>query len=132
MNIHSKSVDRKYIQYLFYALLAFVSYLLLKDGVGDGFFRRLFAQFQFDMLDKWVHIAIFSALSFLMTLGFPNTQRNMIFLVFYGVLIEILQGTLTVTRSFDLFDIVADIIGIAVGYYGSKIKIVNKILKLSN
>ncbi len=107
--------------------------LLLKDGLNDSYWST-WDIFQVELIwkDKWVHFGLFLVLSFLMNHSFRNVKRNIAFLLIYGILIEILQGTCTETRTFDILDFVADALGVATGYYLSQPKILNKILKLIN
>jgi len=75
--------------------------------------------------DKLVHVGIFGVLQFLLLRGFllqnkfPSLRKNhFLFAVFistdYGVLMEVLQGYVFRNRSFDEFDIMANLIGVAV------------------
>ncbi|MGF1556110.1 VanZ family protein [Paucihalobacter sp.] len=52
----------------------------------------------------------------------------MVFSVFYGIIIEVLQHVLNTNRTFDILDIVANTIGVILGYF--IIQYVNK-LKLN-
>jgi VanZ family protein len=75
--------------------------------------------------DKLVHVLIFGVLQFLLLRGFalqgrfPLLRKNhFLFATFisadYGVLMEVLQGYVFRNRSFDVFDIMANLIGVAV------------------
>ncbi len=76
---------------------------------------------------------MFSCLMFFRNLAFPEkAKQNAIVILFYGILIELLQETITETRTSDFFDVVADAVGIGVGYGLSRLKFINKILKLNN
>ena len=87
----------------------------------------------FDLVkvDKWVHVGLFAVLVAAWSLPFIDRVVNskalhQIFVwiavsfVGYGLLIEILQGTLIPNRDFDLFDLLADAIGCAVGWWFSR------------
>ncbi len=41
----------------------------------------------------------------------------MVFSVFYGIIIEVLQHVLNTNRTFDILDIVANTIGVILGYF---------------
>ena len=69
-------------------------------------------------LDKWVHIAFFSLLSFLWCWSLVLRKKLLLFFgltVFYGLLVEVCQHQFVSNRSFDLLDLVADSIGSSVG-----------------
>lgn len=74
--------------------------------------------------DKLVHVLIFGVLQFLLLRGFfkqnkyPSLHKNHFLLATftsadYGVLMEVLQGYVFRNRSFDQFDIMANLIGVA-------------------
>lgn len=66
--------------------------------------------------DKLNHASAFATLAVLGGLGWPRRKvRLVIFLALVGVAIEILQGTPLIDRDLDVFDWVADCIGIAGG-----------------
>ncbi|MBN9220960.1 MAG: VanZ family protein [Mesorhizobium sp.] len=66
--------------------------------------------------DKLNHASAFAALAFLGCLGWPRHRvRLAIFLASVGAAIEILQGITLIGRDLDVFDWVADCIGIAFG-----------------
>lgn len=75
--------------------------------------------------DKWVHIGIFSVMTFLWSValvkknGWP-LQRTCLLIalcaITYGVTIEFVQKYFIPNRSFDVFDIMADTIGSLLGY----------------
>lgn len=73
------------------------------------------------MIDKWVHIALFGGFSFLWLCGYPSGRWQRLFLILFlgcllGWFVEILQYLLpSLGRSYDLTDITADAIGVAVG-----------------
>lgn len=78
-------------------------------------------------LDKVVHVGLFAGLVFLWCLPFQllieNTDRQKriytwIALTFmaYGVAIEFIQRDFIPYRSFDVYDIIADTIGCAIGW----------------
>ncbi len=76
--------------------------------------------------DKWVHIGLFSILSFLLCWWWYKSQRPVaswrrafIYSIFaciiYGISMEFVQKYLVSNRSFDVYDIVADSVGSALG-----------------
>ena len=78
-------------------------------------------------LDKVVHIGLFAGLVFLWGLPFQllienADRRNLIYglitfgFIIYGVAIEFIQRDFIPFRSFDLYDIVADTVGCAIGW----------------
>jgi VanZ family protein len=75
----------------------------------------------FPLADKWVHFIIFGGFSFLWLTTLKTTnarKRILIFLlaVLTGYLVELLQGSgITSGRSYDLWDVLADSIGGALG-----------------
>ncbi len=65
-------------------------------------------------IDKLYHVAAFAALVFPTSLLRPERWRIAVFIaIFYGGAIEIIQPTLA--RSGDISDLLADILGVAVG-----------------
>jgi len=66
--------------------------------------------------DKLNHASAFAVLAALGSLGWPKRKLWLvIFLAAVGAAIEVLQGTSEIARDFDVFDWVADCIGIAFG-----------------
>lgn len=87
--------------------------------------------------DKWVHIGLFGMLCFLSMLPFrassyPNQQRRKWFLfitlggILLGVLMEFIQESWVINRSFEYGDILADTAGCIVAYYISLRKLLVK------
>ncbi len=65
--------------------------------------------------DKMNHFIAFVVLAMLLDFSFPNSGFNAIkitLLIFYGLSLEIIQHFLPY-RMFSLFDVVADIVGLA-------------------
>jgi VanZ family protein len=74
--------------------------------------------------DKFVHVGMYFGLMSVIILEHRNSIKNVrqLFLVglipfFYGILIEILQATLTTTRTGSVFDALADCIGILISIF---------------
>lgn len=73
--------------------------------------------------DKWVHFIIFSGFSFLWLCTYTHARAKNGALIFVlslllGYAVELLQGSgITTGRSYDVYDIVADGIGGAIGVF---------------
>jgi hypothetical protein len=78
--------------------------------------------------DKWVHVAIFSMLVFLLCWGlFSRSDKVLrlkkvftlitVFILFYGIAMEYVQDYWIPNRSFDFGDIVADAGGCLAGWW---------------
>ncbi|MGE5500568.1 MAG: VanZ family protein [Ignavibacteriales bacterium] len=66
--------------------------------------------------DKIEHTLAFAVLAVLGTWSFPGrTGRVAAGLIGFGILIEILQGTLPLGRDAEVLDVAADSIGVALG-----------------
>ena len=66
--------------------------------------------------DKLNHASAFAVLTFLGSLAWPERKvRLIVFLALVGAAIEILQGTTLIERDLDVFDWVADCVGMAFG-----------------
>lgn len=75
--------------------------------------------FLFPGIDKVVHMLIFSMLAFCFLCAFPKI-KFMTFLqvmLLYALLTEILQDEMGLGRSLEFYDLVADSVGIVVGYF---------------
>jgi len=66
--------------------------------------------------DKVEHFTAYFALMVWFAGLYPRAKHARVAgaLLFLGIALDVLQGTLTTTRTFDLFDIAADAVGIAV------------------
>ena len=72
--------------------------------------------------DKWVHIGLFAILIFLwrssFDLDFSNYNLLLLFsALVYGFLVELIQLYWVPNRSFDLYDVLADMTGSILGLY---------------
>ena len=70
--------------------------------------------------DKWVHIGFFAILIFLWRSAFDGKFRNYHSLLlfaafFYGLLVEFVQKQWVPNRSFDIYDVIADMVGSVLG-----------------
>lgn len=79
--------------------------------------------FNFIEIDKVIHIGIFVILSFLYKLAFPRISFLLFFIItfIYSGLTEILQGCMDMGRSMELYDLIADLLGLTIGYFIAKI-----------
>ncbi len=91
--------------YLFWVLLTTTTFLLLIElEPSKGSFPHA---------DKLVHAFLFLTLSGVGYLAFPKTIRLvLVSLAFYGIITEVLQHMLTVTRHASVLDWAADVTGI--------------------
>ncbi|MBR9999833.1 MAG: VanZ family protein [Cyclobacteriaceae bacterium] len=106
-------------------LFAFWSFLMLLFMLVPFNDLKPVPRFDFELMDKMVHIFIFGTHSFLMA-GYLKKEQKItdlttgffpaiIILSFlYGFLIEILQYFIP-ERSFEIFDLIANFIGILLG-----------------
>jgi hypothetical protein len=72
--------------------------------------------------DKWVHVGLFAVLLFLWRSSFDwSANYYVILLLFcalaYGLAVEFIQKYCVANRSFDLFDVLFDMIGSALGLF---------------
>ena len=114
------------LKYFIPAILWFIISTILLCFPGNQFPSVPF--FNFPHLDKIVHLVIFFLLTFLFSYPvskteLPQKRRKSWFLFIaiyisgYGILIEFIQKYFIPFRSFDLFDIVFDILGSFAGLY---------------
>ncbi len=81
-------------------------------------------------IDKLAHIFLYAMYTFLLgryltDKSWKKSQQNGVLIglpIFYGILMEILQYYLSSSRSFDMLDIIANIIGSLTGLIILKIK----------
>ena len=71
--------------------------------------------------DKVIHFIAYFMLAFSWLLAFAKKAKNLKFAItitllvgFYGIIIEGLQGTITTVRQADIYDIMANFIGVLV------------------
>jgi len=73
----------------------------------------------FNHLDKIEHCIAYATLGFLWLLSKNSTQKTnyiiVVFCILYGILIEVLQST-TSYRTFDYVDMLANSVGVGIGY----------------
>lgn len=111
----SKFLSNYKLVILIYWLVAIVLLTL----PGNKFPER--SWFKTLQIDKWIHIGLFFGLTFF-TLSFNlrfSKKTLLILTTFcfaFGIAIEFIQEHYIINRSFDKWDIVADGIGVIVGY----------------
>lgn len=93
---------------------AFLTFMLLKPGVENKEYW-----FMFSGIDKIIHLSIFAFLGFSLMLSFKNLKFPLFFIIIllYGFATEIAQNLMGLGRSFELYDILADMVGAIIGYY---------------
>ena len=111
------------------AALSLITATILFCLPGDEFPEK--SWFDKIYLDKWVHVGLFAVLVLLWSL--PMLHRIKIqsrlhkvlmwiavAFIFYGIIIEIIQGRYIPNRTFGVDDMVADAIGCGVGFFFAK------------
>ncbi|WP_317041420.1 VanZ family protein [Epilithonimonas mollis] len=88
--------------------------MLLRPGLENKEYVFMFPNF-----DKLVHFSIFLALGFFFRLRFPRFSflYFSLILISYALLTEILQDIMKLGRSLEVWDAVADILGLSLSYY---------------
>lgn len=102
---------------------AFLTFMLLKPGEENHEYW-----FMFNGIDKLLHLSIFALLGFIFVAAFPKI-KFFIFLyimLIYAFLTEILQEEMRLGRSMETLDVIADLVGVLIGYF-----IYKKISKIS-
>lgn len=106
--------------YLFWALICITTALLLMEHSGPAI--------GFPHMDKIVHVIIFFTLTAVGYLAYPAAGSKLYFgLMIYGILTEVLQGVLTVTRYASVYDWLADTLGIFLCLFLIKLNTTQKI-----
>lgn len=85
--------------------------------------KAIIVQPTIEGIDKVVHVVFYFILIILISYGFDKIHKLEIQTVIYGIIIstlcgfiiEILQGVLSAQRSFDFYDIIANIVGACIG-----------------
>lgn len=99
--------------------------MLLKPGVENQEYW-----FVFPGLDKLIHLSIFAFLGFTILMSFKRLKviYLLIVILIYGLATEILQEVMHMGRSFELLDLLADIIGSLLGFFAYRVllKIINQ------
>lgn len=93
---------------------AFLTYMLLKPGVENHEYW-----FMFPGIDKVLHISIFILLGFSFMAAFPKIRFAAFIqiMLIYAILTEILQDEMRMGRSLETLDLLADTLGVLLGYW---------------
>ena len=93
---------------------AFLTFMLLKPGVENQEFP-----FMFEGIDKVLHLSIFMLLGFCFMATFPKIKfiYYIQIMLIYSILTEILQDEMGFGRSLETLDLVADTLGVLIGYF---------------
>jgi VanZ family protein len=92
--------------YFFTVLICIITALLLMEHSGPSI--------GFPHMDKVIHVILFATLTAVGYIAFPTARGKLyVGLMVYGIITEVLQGVLTVTRYASIYDWMADILGIA-------------------
>ena len=88
--------------------------MLLKPGVENQEFP-----FMFEGIDKVLHLSIFALLGFCFMATFPKIKfiYYIQIMLIYSILTEILQDEMGFGRSLETLDLVADTLGVLIGYF---------------
>ena len=88
--------------------------MLLKPGVENQEFP-----FMFEGIDKVLHLSIFMLLGFCFMATVPKMKfiHYIQIMLIYSILTEILQDEMGFGRSLEALDLVADTIGVIIGYF---------------
>ena len=88
--------------------------MLLKPGV-----ENMEYPFMFQGIDKILHLSIFALLGFWFMAAFQRIKFIIYIQIMlcYGILTEILQEEMALGRSLEGLDLVADTIGVLIGYF---------------
>jgi VanZ family protein len=100
-------LSRSQFKVVFFITVIFVLYKALSPNTGTPFFH-------FEHADKVLHASAFFVLSFLLnraSSSMAKRVRNMLSLLAFGILIEILQS-FTGYREVSAADVLADLVGI--------------------
>ena len=92
---------------------AFLTYMLLRPGI-----ENLEFPFMFNGIDKLMHLGVFSMLGFCFLAAIPRIKFYYFIqiMIIYGLATEILQDEMHLGRSLEGLDLVADTIGVLIGY----------------
>lgn len=104
--------------------IAFTAFILFVSLVSPSNFPKTDISFS----DKIAHTVCYAILAFLWCYAIIKKPTNikkivvvLLVIVSYGIFIEVLQGTMTTYRSFDYNDMLANIIGVCIGFVTFKI-----------
>ncbi len=109
--------------FAFIGWMVFVTFSSLYSFEGSGL-----SKFNIPYGDKVVHFTFYFVAAVLGTLFFIETKDKKstlikylkilaLALIFFGIIIEVIQGVMTVNRSGDVFDALANSIGVILGIF---------------
>lgn len=107
-----KKGERRYkVIFILYTFFLFTITLMPLNAFGSGQGQWLFL-FQFENFDKVVHTVLFFIFTGISYLAL-NLNKILLFVipVLTGLLIEILQHTLNIGRTFDPYDVLSNALG---------------------
>jgi VanZ family protein len=129
MRLIEKSLGRKTLLLIVsgYSLAVTLAFLMPTQLFAEN---KTLTQIQIPYLDKWIHSLLFFILMYLWQwyfykkkANFFSTQHSIILflaLMFYGIIIEILQGLMPISRTADILDVFADMFGALLGVLAFK------------
>lgn len=87
--------------------------MLLKPGIENKEYWFMFAG-----IDKVMHLSIFAFLGFSILMSYKQIKfyHFLVIVFLYGLATEVLQEVMHMGRSFELLDILADILGAVLGF----------------
>ena len=93
---------------------AFLTFMLLKPGIENVEYA-----FMFEGIDKILHLSIFTFLGFSFIASFPKIKFAYFIqiMIIYALFTEILQDEMHLGRSLEFLDLVADTVGVLIGYF---------------
>ena len=111
--------NRVYLKTVFwgYAMFLLVATLMPTDLIqsqGDSWFKN----FSFNQGDKVIHFTLFFIFTILLSFTSYCTRKICLLgiPILFGITIEIFQYFMAMGRTFDLFDIVANSLGVLLAY----------------
>ncbi len=88
-----------------------------------SFTSKQIPEIEIGNIDKYAHIIFYTILSFswFLALSIKNTSKYKSLLIgfcvlFYGIIIEVIQENYTTNREGDIYDVIANAIGILIGF----------------
>lgn len=107
--------------------LAWAILILLLTGVPGSYFPKVTSFWEWLTPDKAVHIFIFGVQAFLLLTAFLeqdlSSQNRFVFrsiilsgTIFFALLTEVLQAYVFIGRNGNVYDFIADVAGVGVGF----------------
>jgi len=112
------------INYLWISLIWAATVFMLSTTSGDNF--KELSKINIQHLDKFVHFVMYLLLTFFLVNGFRQLKNQNIFSRFpliitfliavsYGGFIELIQEHVFISRSMDIYDFIANCVGVIIG-----------------